>query len=545
MDETTYSSEDVIDIINRRFIPVRVDNDRRPDINARYNQGGWPTTAVLTHEGELLKGATYVPPEQMHRLLVQLDAFYSDPANRREVASKIEELRDRRNAGHVSRPGPLKPDIPERIFSFLDANFDEDFGGFGADQKFPQTATLHFLLDLWARSNEPRAKEVAQRTLQAMAGGGMYDHVHGGFFRYSTTRDFSVPHFEKMLEDLGGLMLACARASALFEDAELARVAKDVRSYLDAYLWDPQLHAYGGSQDADEAYYALDAAGRAALPVPYVDHTVYTAWNAEVARALIIAGPLLEKAGGDPADWTARGIEVLDSLWTKLLSDGLMCRSYDGQPHDRGLLQDQAWAALAAMSAFEATGALVWLRRAADLLTACEQLYDEVRGGYRDRLHVDGALGRLSEPSLPLDENALMAQALIALADVAPEPRWRERARVLLEGGAESYRSYGTFAAGYGSAAMEFLSPPIDVRIIGPASARETSTLREAARRSVSPPVRINTVDPIADTQRLSALGQTPCEQPTAFACNEQACFARATDATELKRALSRSFAKT
>jgi uncharacterized protein YyaL (SSP411 family) len=169
-----------------------------------------------------------------------------------------------------------------------------------------------------------------------MAGGGMYDHVEGGFFRYSTTRDFSVPHFEKMLEDLGGLLLACARAGSAFGNEDLSRVAIDVRRYLDAHLWQQQFGAYGGSQDADEVYYTRDAAGRAELSEPYVDPTIYTSWNAETARALLIAGPLLAPLGVDGSEWARKGLRVLETLWSKLLDDGLMCRYFDGTPHLRG-----------------------------------------------------------------------------------------------------------------------------------------------------------------------------------------------------------------
>jgi len=344
MDETTYSTQDVIDAINRHYVPVRVDNDRRPDVNARYNQGGWPTTAVLTPDGELLKGATYVPPDQMHHLLMQIEAFYSDPAKRLAISQHVREAKERRNAVRPDVPGDLKPDVPDRVFSFLDANFDERYAGFGTDQKFPQTNALHFLLDRWSRTRDERSKEMAVRTLHAMASGGMYDRVHGGFYRYSTTRDFSVPHFEKMLEDLGGLLYACSRASAMFGDGELGRIAIEVRSYLDSRLWNGGLGGYGGSQDADEEYYRRDAAGRAASHEPYVDPTIYTSWNAETARALVASGPLLEPLGADAAEWTTRGIAVLESLWSKLLVDGLMCRYFDGAPHVRGLLADQAWA---------------------------------------------------------------------------------------------------------------------------------------------------------------------------------------------------------
>src|SRR5690242_17903064 len=157
MDETTYSSQDVIDAINERYVAVRVDNDRRPDINARYNQGGWPTTAILTPDGDLLKGATYVPPDQMHLLLTQVDAFYGDPDRRQAIAQHLSDARARRSAAREPDRGALKGDIPDRIFSFLDANFDERYGGFGTDQKFPQTNALHFLLDRWARMRDDRS----------------------------------------------------------------------------------------------------------------------------------------------------------------------------------------------------------------------------------------------------------------------------------------------------------------------------------------------------------------------------------------------------
>jgi len=164
-----------------------------------------------------------------------------------------------------------------------------------------------------------------------------------------------------MLEDLGGLLLACARSAAIFDDAELAHVAIEVRSYLDERLWNATFGAYGGSQDADESYFALDAAGRAALEQPYVDPTIYASWNAETAGELVYAGPLLERFGADAAEWTARGTAVLGLLWDALVDDGLACRYYDGKRHIRGLLGDQAWTAWASLGAYEGTGESKWL----------------------------------------------------------------------------------------------------------------------------------------------------------------------------------------
>lgn len=546
MDETTYSSDDVISTINRRYVPIRVDNDQRPDINARYNQGGWPTTAILTPTGDILKGATYVPPEQMHQLLTQVSAFYDDPENRAAVAARTSEMRARRETAETGVPRgaqlgePVaKPDIPDRVFSFLDANFDERYGGFGTDQKFPHTAALHFLLDRWMRTRDDRTRDIVVRTLHAMADGGMYDRVHGGFYRYSTTRDFSVPHFEKMLEDLGGLLLACARAAAMFDDGSLGRIAIEVRAYLDAHLWNLDVGGYGGSQDADESYYALDAKGREALAEPYVDPTIYTSWNAETARALIIAGPLLSRCGADAREWTDRGVSVLETLWAKLRSDDLMYRFFDDAPHIRGLLADQASSAWAMLTAYEASGTRHWIERAMAIVEAADALYATQASAYADRLDDGDASGRLGERAFPMDDNALMARVLMKLGVFTEQPRYRDRADAVLATFADAYRGYGMFAAAYGAAALDRFSPALDVVIVGDLLDPNGVSLREAARRVATVPVLIDSVDPKNAPPRVAAMGQTNTDGAVAFVCDAQACRARVKSARELEAAVS------
>jgi uncharacterized protein len=542
MDETTYSTDAVIDLINERFVPIRVDNDRRPDVNSRYNMGGWPTTAILTDDGEIVHGGTYIPPDAMHRLLSQIERFFAEPDNRLQLAERTAALKAARDVRiRPSDPGSVDRNTPAHVFSSLEERFDAEYGGFGDDQKFPQTGTLHFLLDQWSRTHDARAEEMVVKTLRGMAGGGMYDHVEGGFYRYSTTRDFSVPHFEKMLEDLGGLMLACARAGAAFEVDDFSNVAIDVRRYLDGHLWQQQYQAYGGSQDADEVYYAQDSAGRASLKAPYVDPTIYTSWNAETARALLLSGPLLARLGADARDWARQGLQVLEMLWTRLLDNGLMCRYYDGSAHLRGLLGDQIWSIAAAISAHAVTGESVWLARAGGLVRAAEALYDEDEGGYRDRLRDGQEPGRLASAAIPFNDNALMARTLLTYAAVTGEEEWDLRARALLGRFRDEYRRYEVFAAGYGSAALDALDAPVDAIIVGTRAA--TSGLREAALRAVTPALRIIPIDPsdASDAIRLASLGYVPSSDGTAVAylCREKACFARVIEPSELIAALA------
>jgi uncharacterized protein YyaL (SSP411 family) len=541
MDETTYSSPAVIDLINERYIPVRVDNDQRPDVNARYNMGGWPTTAILTPEGEVLKGATYVPPDAMQALLTQIADVYADPSSRLEIAKRVAELKVLR-AGRPLSPASAQLDasIPAQVERTLAEQFDEQYGGFGQEPKFPQTPALHFLLDLCVRSPNERAQTMAQKSLHAMAGGGMYDHVEGGFFRYSTTRDFSVPHFEKMLEDLGALLPACARAAALFDDGVLKSVAFDVKRYMDEHLWNAAFGAYGGSQDADEEYYKLDAAQRQKRAQPYVDPLIYTSWNAQAAYGLLEAGPLLQHGDGAArSSWTERGLTVLETLWSRCAIDGLLCRYYDGRAHVRGLLGDQAWYLWSALSAFSVTGDDVWLRRAAQLIDALEALYDPASEGYRDRLVSGDEAGRVADPAVPMDDNALMARALASYSAFVDRPDLAQRAKAILARYASAYRSMGSFAAGYASAVLDVLQPPVDVKIVAPWNSAQAQEWRGEALSRAKPALRVDTLDPARDTSRIASLGYISAPEPAAYLCEANACFARARNAAELRAALA------
>jgi uncharacterized protein len=538
MDETTYSDESIINTINERYIPVRVDNDQRPDVNVRYNMGGWPTTAFLTPEGEILYGGTYLPPEAMSQILTQIERFYADPQNRLSAAQRSAELRRTRSArARSARGGDLDPMIAQNILATLFSNFDEEHGGFGNEQKFPHVPALLFLLDVCARGKNERAQMMVQRSLHAMADGGMYDHVEGGFFRYSTTPDFSIPHFEKMLEDLGGLLVACARASAIFSDAGLGAVTLDVKRYMDARLWVPERGAYGGSQDADEEYYAVDGAGRSNLAPPYVDKTIYASWNAQAAVALLLGGPLVESAGADTAAWRQRGVAILETLWQRMLDKGLMRRYFDGSAHIRGLLVDQVWSARAALAAFEASADPLWLNRASDLIEHADELFDPNASAYLDRLKSGDDAGRLGEQTVSLEENALMARVLLAASAATGKLSWAERAESILRRYALDYEAQGLFAAGYGSAVLDCLEPPIEVNVIGPATGASSQGLREAALKIAAPILRINPLDPSREPGRAAALGYDESET-AAYLCRKKACFARVTSPTEISSAL-------
>src|SRR6185312_16251919 len=164
MDETSYSDPGVIATINERFVPVRVDNDRRPDVNARYNMGGWPTTAFLSPDGSTLTGATYLPPAQMRRALDEIANFYTDQKGR--IAERALEMRSQQRTSYrPSSREDLRESMIVRLTEELLESYDDEYGGFGDAPKFPQPEMLEYLLAEWRLSGEQRLYEVVAKTV--------------------------------------------------------------------------------------------------------------------------------------------------------------------------------------------------------------------------------------------------------------------------------------------------------------------------------------------------------------------------------------------
>jgi uncharacterized protein YyaL (SSP411 family) len=441
MDETTYSNSGVIDLINREYVPIRVDNDLRPDINQRYNMGGWPTTAFLTSSGDILTGATYLPADQMADALARVADYYQ--ANRPEIAGRVLEGRKRAGAGAARSAGTLEDGIVDEVLEAVKNAYDPEYGGFGSAPKFPQTDAILLLLERAQLDADPQLRAMATHTLEMMAAGGTYDHVEGGFFRYSTTQDWSVPHFEKMLEDHAGLVNALALAG-------LHAALDATTGYLDTVLRDPLTGLYAGSQDADEHYYSLDAGGRAKADAPYVDRRIYASWNAMLAIAYLDASVRCER-------WALR--ERAATLLERLFRDRYQPGA--GLTHSEGVagqLPDQVWGLWAAVRAHEAGLDGDWLARARDIAQHIEDRYADLDlGGYFDHAGAD-QLGRLSDRIKPLVENSIVAMALVELDALVgdPEAPYMARARRALESVAALPRQYGLMASVFARAFERF-----------------------------------------------------------------------------------------
>jgi len=495
MDETSYSDQAVIDRVNGSFIPIRVDNDLRPDVNARYNMGGWPTTAFLTPGGDILTGATYLPPDQMAGALAEIDRFYLTQKD--EMVGKLLENRKRTASLVAASAGSLDARLVDAVLSATEAAYDPTHGGFGTAPKFPQTEAIALLAEIGIRRNRPDLVEMARHTLGAMAGGGTYDHAEGGFFRYSTTQDWSVPHFEKMLEDHAGLVSALALTGQW-------EVLDRTTAYLDTVLRDPATGLYAGSQDADEHYYSLDAAGRDDHEPPYVDRRVYANWNLMLAVAYLEADARLDRP-----NLREEAKRLLDSLFERRWT------AVGGMLHAEGVsgqLGDQVWALLAAVRAYSAGLGERWLTTAGEVAVHLEAEYlDPDHGGYFDQAGGD-TLGRLEDRLKPIHENAVAALGLSELDTlVGGHRRQGERA---LESVAQLPARYGIMAAGFARAYDRYLGEALKV----------TTGNRDLARAALA-------ADPYAVIE--------PGDRARAIICRGTVCLAPVSSAEALRTALA------
>jgi uncharacterized protein len=443
MDRTSYSDPEVAALVNDRFVPIRVDSDRRPDISERYSLGGWPTTAFLTADGAVIGGGTFVSLDRMPSVLQRVLAAF---ASRRDEMSapRVVSGFSRTANSDVGFSRTLNPELLSTIF----ASFDEEHGGFGTAPKFPLIAPLDAALDAYRHTRDPRMNHIVETTLDAMGWGSLYDDVDGGFFRCAADRDWSSPSRAKLLDVNAGMMRLYLDASEALKIARYRERAVEVLRYVQTWLADPVDGGWGGSQQADDVYYAADLEARRASAPPRVDGVFYANRNATMASAALQAALLL--------DDTALGEFALKSLERVLIgcySPGAgVAHCLDGGASVRGLLDDQISMAAAQLDAHAATGNIVYEMMAQELLHyAVRMMWDEDGGGFFDRSIPDAEehVGLMCDRLKPFVTNCEAARVLRRLADTTNDREFRDRSDRTLAAMAPLAPSQGPLAAHY------------------------------------------------------------------------------------------------
>jgi uncharacterized protein YyaL (SSP411 family) len=286
MDRESYDSPEIAQIINERFVAVKVDRDERPDIDSRYQvaisaitgQGGWPLTAFLTPDGKPFYGGTYFPPQDHYgrpsfkRVLLSIaDAYREKHGDVMEQAQMVESAISQAES-LTGKQGEFSPRIVDAIIESAVGMFDADNGGFGSAPKFPHPAAMDLIIDQYAQTGDENLRMVFVTSLTRMAQGGVYDQLAGGFHRYSVDERWIVPHFEKMSYDNSELLKNYVHAYQATGSEFFANVARDIIRWVDEWLSDREHGGFYASQDAD---LSMD------------DDGDYFTWSAEEARAVL------------------------------------------------------------------------------------------------------------------------------------------------------------------------------------------------------------------------------------------------------------------
>ncbi|MGB3052042.1 MAG: thioredoxin domain-containing protein [Polyangiales bacterium] len=266
MERESFEDEEIAAYLNRHFIAIKVDREERPDIDSVYmtavtiltGRGGWPMTVIMTPDKEPFFGGTYFPPRKGFRgnrsglvdILAEMVRLYRNEPM--QVVARAQELSQRVERAAAIQPGPGVPS--DKVIAVAAQNlgrmFDPVDGGFGGAPKFPQPSRLSLLLRYARRTRDAGATAMVATTLDKMAAGGIYDHVGGGFHRYSTDAQWLVPHFEKMLYDNAQLAVIYLEAWQHTGDSAYQRVAREILDYVAREMTSPEGGFYSAT-DAD------------------------------------------------------------------------------------------------------------------------------------------------------------------------------------------------------------------------------------------------------------------------------------------------------
>ena len=286
IDRESYENPEIAAMINKLYIPVKVDRDERPDVDARYQsaigaisgQGGWPLTAFLTPDGKPFFGGTYFPPDDamgrpgFKRILLAIsDAFEKRRGEVDGSAKALEEAVARAEIFHGAR-GEFDVRVVDAVVDAAVKRFDPAHGGFGDAPKFPHSSTIDLLLERFGWPGGESLQPVIEKTLDGMAAGGFADQIGGGFHRYSVDERWCVPHFEKMSYDNSELLRNYLHGYQSFRPLHYKRVAEELIAWVGEVLSDPARGGFYASQDADQT---LD------------DDGDYFTWTQQEVRAVL------------------------------------------------------------------------------------------------------------------------------------------------------------------------------------------------------------------------------------------------------------------
>ena len=609
MERESFEDPDTASYMNEHFVPIKVDREERPDVDSIYmeavqgmtGQGGWPLTAFLDPDGVPFYGGTYFPPEPRHGMpsfrMVMEAVVESWTTQREQIRASADRIREQLGAIGRIEPSddPLGPEILDAATRKLRLMADMQHGGFGSAPKFPPASALELVL---ARG----VTDVAETTLDAMAHGGLYDQIGGGFARYSIDDVWLVPHFEKMLYDNallartylhGWQALGHERYRRICEET-LVWALREMRgpeggfhSALDAdsegeegrfYLWTPDqireaLQGIGSSGPTDEliAYYGVteegNFEGRNILHIPggpgadppagleEARRVLYTyrsrrIWPARDDKRLcswnaLMIGALAEAGAAIPCDeYLDAAVACAEFVSRDLRDDrGRLLRTYkDGRAHLAAYLEDYAYLTDALLTLYEATFDVRWFDAARETADQMIELFaDSERGGFFTTAHDHEELvtRRKDVDDHPIPSgNSAAAYGLLRLAALTGEHEYERQAVGV-------FRLLHRAAAGHPQAlahllcALDFhLAAVKEVAVVGAESGDGLGDLAAVVRSGFRPHVVLAGGPEGIERPELMRERTAVDGRPAAYVCEHFACRQPVTEPAELAAAL-------
>ena len=529
MDETTYSDPAVADFIGDNFIAVRVDSDHRPDVNTRYNVGGWPTTAFLTGHGGFIGGATYLPPDQFLAMLAEVkDAYQQDKPQVYEHAREMLRLRKEQTA-RVAAGAEIDAGLLDRAARTVAGAYDPANGGFGEQPKFPNSHILALLTHLVRTTGEDFYRVMLQKTLDRMAEGSLWDNEEGGFFRYCAGADWSQCQREKMLDDNLHLARVYLDAWRILDAPRYREIAEGALDYVLNNLLDDAAPLLHGSQGAHSDYFALPLAARQAQSPPLVDPSCYAAANALAVPLFLEASHTLDRP-----NLRRQALDLL-ALLDSAAQDGRFSHvcNPDASGQAPAFLADWAHLLDALVTAHWHTGDEAYLQRAKSVaLEIVDRFADQANGGFFDTELDPHAAGYLREREKPCADNLIAALGFLRLSWAANNDDYRGVAEATLSAFANTFRENGEFVGAYGLLVDLWLHRPVEITVEGAIGDPGTLKLLQAAANVPYPSLQIK-----------PALAQD-CQPPArALVCLDTLCQPPVTDPDELAETVNNMLA--